>query len=231
MNCGGFFPILSSEWFLAEILSIHSPEAGTDFCLRNVAKNLDMEENNPNKKLHLEVCFKWKKDGGIFTKGWGTKSWGTFFGGQKSTPPSNSEVGIPIQDCSTGPWRIVLCLPWLPRTGLGFFWREGASSQTRWWLQIFFHPYLEKMNPFRLIFFGWVESWNHQLANWILMFCCASLLSWLNVSEWHKNARNGGIPVYPPDDLETRMRCVGNHYKNTILDDNETNIAPENRLS
>ena len=168
---------------------------------------------------------------GFSPKDEGKNLGGRFLGGRNPPHPPTPRLESQFRTAARDPGELCLCLPWLPRTGLGFFWREGASSQTRWWLQIFFHPYLEKMNPFRLIFFGWVESWNHQLANWILMFCCASLLSWLNVSEWHKNARNGGIPVYPPDDLETRMRCVGNHYKNTILDDNETNIAPENRLS
>ena len=147
------------QWMiLAEILSIHSPEAGTDFWLRNVAKNLDMEENNPQQKTSLGGVFQVEKRWWDFHQKMREKIF--FLGGAETHPPSNSEVGIPIQDCSTGPWRIVLCLSWLPRTGQGFFWREGASSQTRWWLQIFFHPYLEKMNPFRLIFFGWVETTN-----------------------------------------------------------------------
>ena len=127
------------------------PETGTDFWLRNVSKtSRHGGKKSPTKKSpNLEVCFKWKKDGGFSPKD--ERKYLGFFGAEKPPHPPTPRLESQFRTAARDPGEIEFF--WLPRIELGrdFFWGSSANM-------FHFHPYLEKMNPFRLIFFGWVES-------------------------------------------------------------------------
>jgi len=124
---------------LAEILSIHSAEAGTDFWLRNVSKNLDMEENNHQQKTSLGGVFQVEKRWWDFHQKMREKILGDghlFFGAEKPPHPPTPRLESQFRTAARDPGELCcVCLGCQEpgRAGISFL-----GAQTRWWLQICF---------------------------------------------------------------------------------------------